>query len=135
MEEKIKKEIEMEKIKTRANLLFKIIFERYKTLPLISTLLVALLVISAISEKLIKNFLFFKTSLIILLLLIPISIFAFLASLKKEEGAIARRIRDPNHKSGIKKDFFSSLLLWSPWIITGVLTIAIFWFILSLFIS
>ncbi|XOB46618.1 MAG: hypothetical protein ACKKMV_00325 [Candidatus Nealsonbacteria bacterium] len=138
---KEKNKLEIESIKTRGDLLFKIIFERYKILPLISTLSVALLVLSTINERLIKNFLFFKASLIMLILLIPASVFVFLTSLKKEEETIARRIEEigkqienPSPKLNKEKGFLESLLLWSPWIITELLTIGIFWFILSLFI-
>lgn len=126
-------------------MLFKIILERYKILLLVSTLSATLLVLSTINEKLIKNFLIFKLSLTILVLLIPVSVFAFLISLKRDEEKLANRIdeigkrvvepkKEPKKSDDRnKKSFWELLLLWIPWIITGLLAVGIVCFILSLF--
>jgi F0F1-type ATP synthase assembly protein I len=91
------KEYKLEYIKYLRNLLAKITFEEYRSLPLVCTIaatLVSIIGIISPFNHLIENFSFFKLSLIIFLITIPLSLISFLRNLYRDQEQLNRRFEE-----------------------------------------
>lgn len=101
------------------------IWERYKTLPTISTLAATLLIVATFNKDLLPITPFIKVLLAILLLLIPISLIVFLHALHQAEiharEKIAEITDDKNWKDRIKPGMQN----YMPWIITAIFSLII----------
>jgi len=133
MTEEELRQMNLERLRNYGNALYAVIFERYKILPLISTLSAALvgLVIQGTDFVKIKSLAFI--SFIILLILIPLSVFGILYQLGRDAEHLAEKIEgilsEPK-KSSIRVSNFISIF---PWIVYVLFLVAIILFILSFF--
>jgi len=125
------------------DLVIKFTFEKYKILPTISTIVVALLAIYlADIKEFIKNILFFKISISLLVILIPFSIFFFLKSFKFEEEDMITKfnnIMNPNTQNQNQNQCSMGCWKWivlnSPKIVLSIFTLAIILLVASFFVE
>lgn len=132
MTEEETRQMNLERLRNYSNALYTVIIERYKILPLISTLSAALvgLVVQGTDFVKIKSLAFI--SFVTLLLLIPISVFGILYQLGRDAEYLAEKIENilqPTKAHGGSSDFMSIF----PWIVYVLFLIAIILFILSFF--
>ena len=132
MTEEETRQMNLERLRNYSNALYTVIIERYKILPLISTLSAALvgLVIQGTDFVKIKSLAFI--SFIALLILIPLSVFGILYQLGRDAEHLAEKIENilqPTKSSGNTSGFMSIF----PWIVYVVFLTAIILFILSFF--
>ena len=125
--------------KRRMDLVVGITFEKYKILPLMSSVLVALLALSfANNPDFIKNLGLFKIAIAIFLGLIPLSLFFFLRSFKfEEEDMISKfkKIQSGNTQNSDSAKGWKWVVLNSPKIMLSILALGIALIILSIFIK
>lgn len=124
-----KKEIQWKRLKSFFDLLNKSIWERFKVLPLISSLSAMLLIIATFNKELIPLTFFVRWLIVILLSLIPISLFGYLVELRNAENHALRRIDEITEgelKEEIKKRTEGKFIAYLPWLVSAVLTIIIF---------
>ena len=120
-EEKIiMKELEIAKV--WSNLAINSVTERYKILPLTSSLAATLLIVATFNKELIPLTIYVKFLIAILLLLIPISIWVFLITLRKDENIARTKLEEITKE---KKESSRFLLDIFPYIATTILTIII----------
>jgi len=124
-----KQQLEREMMKARLEVYFKLlensVWERYKTLPTVSTLAATLLVVATFNEKLLPITPFIKILLAILLLLIPASLVAFLHSLHKAEIHSREKIAEITEDKDWKDKVKPGLQNYIPWIITAIFSVVI----------
>lgn len=132
MIEQEEKQMQLKRIENYSHALYLVVIERYKVLPLISTLSAALVGLVIQNTELIKIRSLALISLIILLILIPLSVFAILYQLESDIKNIADRIENVSQpgKNPITNTNFISIF---PWIIFFFFSIAIILAILSFF--
>jgi len=126
-EEKQQSEIQMklERLKVYLSLGEKSIWERYKILPTISTLAATLLVVATFNKELLPVTPFIKVILAILLLLIPVSLVAFLLALHEAETHSREKIAEITEEKNWKDNIKRGLQNFIPWIITAIFSIII----------
>jgi len=125
-------EMDLERLKNYSNALYLVIIERYKVLPLISTLSAALVGLAIQNTNIIKTGDLATIALFILIALIPISVFGILYQLERDIEHLAEKIETISEQTRypIKTSNFISIF---PWIIYVLFLIAIIIFILSFF--
>jgi len=123
MQEKI------ETIKIWADLAQSSAKEKYQTLTAVSTLAAALLVMATFNEKLIPLTNLVKWIIIILLLIIPISLWGLLGNLYNTEKVAREKLEEATGSKINYKGFMHIFQDIFPYIITGILTIIIFFII------
>jgi len=132
MTEEELRQMNLERLKNYKDVLYAAILERYKILPLISTLSAALvgLVIQGTDFVKIKSLAFI--SFVTLLILIPLSVFGILYQLGRDIENLAEKIENilEPRKPSTKTSNFMSIF---PWIIYVLFLIAIILIILSFF--
>jgi len=133
MTEEEQRQMNLERLRNYKDALYAVILERYKILPLISTLSAALvgLVIQGTDFVKIKSIAFI--SFIILLVLIPLSMFGILYQLGRDAEHLTEKIEGillESKKSSVKALNFISIF---PWIVYVLFLVAIILFILSFF--
>ncbi len=132
MNEEELRQMNLERLRNYSSALYAVIFERYKILPLISTLSAALvgLVIQGTDLVKIKSLAFI--SFIILLILIPLSIFGILYQLGRDVENLSDKIKNilQPTKSPVRTASFISIF---PWIVYVLFLVAIILIILSFF--
>lgn len=123
----------LERLRNYKDALYTVIIERYKILPLISTLSAVLigLIIQGTDFVKIKNVAFI--SFIILLTLIPLSVFGILYQLGRDTERLSKKIEDILSKTKKLPATESNFISIFPWIIYVLFLIAIILFILSFF--
>ena len=122
----------MKRLENYSNALYLAIIERYKVLPLISTLSAALVGLAMQSTTLVKTADLATIALFMLIALIPISVFGILYQLGRDVEHLAEKIEtilEPT-RSSVKTSNFISIF---PWIVYVLFLIAIVLFILSFF--
>lgn len=128
MDENKLKEMNLERLRNYSNALYQVIFERYRVLPLISTLSSALVGLTIQNSELIKvQFLAF-ISFVTFLILIPLSVYATLYQLGKDTEHLSNKIENvcQRTENQTKNTNFVGIIFFFFWI-------AIVLFILSLF--
>lgn len=135
-EEDLKKEIQ----KRHMDIVADFRSERYKILPLVSSILVGLLAISLeAGQGLIRNPTLFKISLALLIILIPISLFFFLRSFRYEEEDMLVKFKkiatEKTDDHMDDKSLMKKVTLSSPWIMTTLLFLGVVGIILSFFVK
>ena len=135
-EEKIQ-QMNLKRVDNYGSLLYSIILERYKVLPLISTLSSVLIGLVIQGTDLVKVQSLAFISFIIFLILIPLSVFAILYQLSKDFAQIVNRLEN------IRKEFNSQQVDGQPkainltglflWILFYFFSLAIILFVLSFF--
>lgn len=130
-DDKIQK-MNVERLQNYSDALYKVIFERYKIFPQISTLSSALIVLVMQATDLVKTKSLALVSLIILLSLIPISLFSILSQLGENANVLSERIENIL-QSSINSSKINNFWGFSPWIIFFFFPVAIILIILSLF--
>jgi hypothetical protein len=126
------RQMNIERLRNYGSALYNVIIERYKVLPTISTISSALAVFIFQGTTLIQTRILAHISLVILLILIPLSIFGTLYQLGKDADHVAENIKNLLHNSAsdIKNvDFFNPFL----WILFFFFSMAIILMILSFF--
>lgn len=107
--------------------------EKFKILPVVSSLAATLLVIATFNEKLIIITNFVKFLLAILLALIPISLWGLLCILYKDEKVARENLES---ETGVKMKYKGTMHIFLdifPYIITTILTAIIFFIIALIF--
>lgn len=130
-EEELRK-MNLERLRNSGSVLYTIIFERYKILPLISTLSAALVGLVIQGTDLVKIKVLAFISFITLLILIPLSIFGILYQLgcdAKNLGEKIENILEPRKSLARTSNFMSTF----PWVVYGIFLVAIIFIILSFF--
>ncbi len=130
-EEEIR-QMNLERLRNYKDALYAVIIERYKILPLISTLSAALVGLIIQGTDFVKIKIVAFISFIALLILIPISVFGILYQLGRDAEHLAEKIenilqqtKSPRGTSGFMSIF--------PWIVYVLFLISIVLFILSFF--
>lgn len=126
------KQMNLERLRNYGNALYLVIIERYRVLPLISTLSAALVGLTIQSTELIKIQTLALISFIILLLLIPLSVFTTLYQLGRDVENLADRIKNISQPTGNQMGNTSFISIF-PWILFFLFSIAIILMILSFF--
>lgn len=122
----------MERLKNYSNALYLVIIERYKVLPLISTLSAALVGLSIQSTTLVKTADLALIALLMLIALIPISVFGILYQLGRDAEVLATRIK--NLPNGLTQEQSTpSFMGIFPWVVYVIFLGAIILFLLSFF--
>lgn len=132
MSENDERQMNLERIKNYASALYIAVVERYKILPLISTISATLVGLLIQSNMLIKTRYLSFISLIILLLLIPISMFTLLYQLDQDRRALTDRITNilnPEPNNNIKDGAAG----WFLYFLFGMFSLAIILIVLSFF--
>lgn len=131
MTEEELKQMNLERLRNYSTALYSAIIERYKVLPLISTLAAALVGLTIQGTELIKIQSLAFISFVILLLLIPLSVFATLYQLEIDIKNLADRIENTRliSKERAAQNFMSIF----PWMLFFFFSIAIILMILSFF--
>lgn len=131
-EEEKKLQQKLKSVEIYADLAKNAIWERYKLLPLISSLAATLLVVATFNESLFPLTSFVKTLIVILLLIIPVSIIGFLHELHESEKNAFKKLKeisDGTEKRSLNdlqkaiKPYFRNYI---PWIMAAILTAVIF---------
>lgn len=130
-EEELRK-MNLERLKNYGPVLYAIIFERYKILPLISTLSAALVGLVIQDTDLVKIKVLAFISFVTLLILIPLSIFGILYQLGCDAENLGEKIENilEPRKSLARTSNFMSIF---PWVVYGIFSVAIIFIILSFF--
>lgn len=132
MTEEELRQMNLERLRNYSSALYAVIFERYKILPLISTLSAALVGLVIQGTDLVKVKALAFISFITLLILIPLSILGILYQLGRDAENLSEKIENilQPTKSPTKTTNFISIF---PWIVYVLFLIAITMFILSFF--
>lgn len=124
--------LKLERIRNYANALYQVVLERYRILPLISTLSAAFVGLAMQNTALVKTSDLAFIALCILISLIPISIFGILYQLDRDSELLEKKIISIS--SGVKPEESTSTLIKTfPWIIYVIFLIAIILILLSFF--
>jgi len=122
----------LERIKNYANALYQVILERYRILPLISTLSAAFVGLVIQNTTLVKTADLAFIALCILIALIPISIFGILYQLGRDAEILTIRIRNIHNEVKQGQDTSSFMGIF-PWVVYVIFLIAIILVLLSFF--
>ena len=132
MNENEQRQMNLERSKNYSHALYSAIIERYKILPLISTLSAALVGLVIQGTDLVKINILAFISFITLLILIPLSVFGILYQLGDDIKSLADKIDNilQPTKLSVKTSSLMSIL---PWVVYVLFLMAIILFILSFF--
>lgn len=132
MDERDKRDMNLKRLEVFHQLLHDSVFERYKLLPQISALSATLLVVATFNEKLLPLTNCVRVSLIILLILIPLSLTGYLWELKRAEEHSSeniKRLGDGQETIQQNRNLFTAYL---PWFVTAVISAVTIFIILSI---
>ncbi len=122
----------IERLRNYSNALYSAVTERYKILPLISTLSAALVGLVIQHTELVKTQTLVFISLIIFLILIPLSVFVALYQSGQDIEILADRIENILLPIKNQKEDSNFIIIF-PWILFFFFSIAIVLMILSFF--
>lgn len=126
------RQVNMKRLENYSNALYLVIVERYKVLPLISTLSAALVSLALQGTTLVKTTDLAIIALFMLIALIPVSLFGILYQLGRDAEVLATRIKNiPNET--MQEQSTSGFMRIFPWIVYVIFLVAIILVLLSFF--
>ena len=126
------RQMNLERLKNYKDVFYLVILERYKILPLISTLSAALVGLIMQGTDFVKIKSLALISFIVLLILIPLSVFGILYQLERDAERLKKKIENILEPEKSSPET-SNLMSVFPWIVYIFFVIAITLFILSFF--
>lgn len=118
-------EIKLKRRERLVDLLLLATAERHKTLPIISSLCAMLLVVATFNTNLLSVTFLFKVLLSILLFLIPISLFLYLADFNKLANKVEKLLKDEIGDWRGDSTCWEKITAYFPWIGTFILSLVI----------
>lgn len=126
--------------KRRMDLVTHFTSEKYKTLPIISSITVALLAVSFSGiREIVEDLAMFKIAFILLIAIIPISLFLFLKSFRFEEEDMIEKyekiLSGDNNSISKSVGYWKRIVINSPKIMLSIFILAVILLITSFFVN
>lgn len=132
MTEEELRQMNLERLGNYSHALYAVILERYKVLPLISTLSAVLVGLIIQGTDLVKIKILAFISFVILLVLIPLSVFGILYQLERDIKNLANKIENILQTANSPANTSNFISIF-PWIVYSFFLVAIILVILSFF--
>ncbi len=125
MDEKEKREMDLERIRVWSETLMTAVWERYKLLPQISALVATLLIVATFREELLPLTNCVRFLIVAFLMLILVSVIGYLIALYQAEEHAKKNLDNVCNGRPTESANQGLFMNYLPWIIAGILVILI----------